>query len=197
MKVVLVHGIFNTGHVMHLLQKRLQQAGHQCFSPTLSPFDGRHGIEHAAKVLSQQIDATFGVDANIVLVGFSMGGIVGRYYLQRLGGARRVSQFFSLSTPHNGSYLAYLPYPSKGIKQLRPNSSLLVELANSESVLEGVKLYSFWTPIDFTIVPSSSSFWRVADNKRFIIILHLSVIFSRRIAKAICDEIVESSFVAG
>lgn len=189
MKVVLVHGIFNTGHVMRLLKKRLQQAGHECFSPTISPFDGRHGIEHAAKNLSQQIDAVYGVDANIVLVGFSMGGIVGRYYLQQLGGARRVSQFFSLSTPHNGSYLAYLPYPSKGIKQLRPNSRLLVELARSEAVLEGVKLYSYWTPIDFTIVPSSSSFWRVADNKSFIIILHLSVIFSRRIAKAISDEI--------
>ncbi|ABV88943.1 esterase/lipase family protein [Shewanella pealeana] len=189
MKVVLVHGIFNTGHVMRLLQKRLQQAGHQCFSPTISPFDGRHGIEHAAKELSQQIDAVYGVDANIVLVGFSMGGIVGRYYLQQLGGARRVSQFFSLSTPHNGSYLAYLPYPSKGIKQLRPKSALLAELARSEAVLEGVKLYSYWTPIDFTIVPSSSSFWRVANNKRFIIILHLSVIFSRRIAKAINNEI--------
>ncbi|GIU19394.1 MULTISPECIES: lipase [unclassified Shewanella] len=189
MKVVLVHGIFNTGQVMRVLQRRLQQAGRQCFSPTISPFDGRHGIEHAAKELGQQIDAVFGVDANIVLVGFSMGGIVGRYYMQRLNGARRVSQFFSLSTPHNGSYLAYLPYPSKGIKQLRPNSDLLVELARSEAVLEGVKLYSYWTPIDFTIVPSSSSVWRAADNKSFIIILHLSVIFSRRIAQAICDEI--------
>ncbi|WP_299805731.1 alpha/beta fold hydrolase [uncultured Shewanella sp.] len=193
MKVVLVHGIFNTGHVMRVLQKRLQASGHECFSPTISPFDGRHGIEHAAKELGQQIDAIFGVDANIVLVGFSMGGIVGRYYMQRLNGARRVSQFFSLSTPHNGSYLAYLPYPSKGIKQLRPNSDLLVELAKSEAVLEGVKLYSYWTPIDFTIVPSSSSCWRVAENKSFIIILHLSVIFSRRIAKEICNEIVLSS----
>ncbi|MGS0680396.1 esterase/lipase family protein [Shewanella sp. 125m-7] len=189
MKVVLVHGIFNTGHVMRWLQKRLQASGHECFSPTISPFDGRHGIEHAANNLSEQIDAVFGVDAEIVLVGFSMGGIVGRYYLQHLGGARRVSQFFSLSTPHNGSYLAYLPYPSKGVKQLRPNSRLLVELAESEILLEGVKLYSYRTPIDFTIVPSSSSVWRVAENKRFVIILHLSVIFSRRIAKEICNKL--------
>ncbi|MGS0674782.1 esterase/lipase family protein [Shewanella sp. 0m-4] len=188
MKVVLVHGIFNTGHVMRLLQKRLQASGHECFSPTISPFDGRHGIEHAAQNLRQQIDEYFGVDAEIVLVGFSMGGIVGRYYLQHLGGARRVSQFFSLSTPHNGSYLAYLPYPSMGVKQLRPNSRLLAELAESETLLAGVKLYSYWTPIDFTIVPSSSSCWRVAENKSFIIILHLSVIFSRRIAKEICNK---------
>ncbi|MCG9728510.1 alpha/beta fold hydrolase [Shewanella sp. Isolate13] len=191
MKVVLVHGIFNTGHVMRLLQKRLQQAGHECFAPTISPFDGRYGIEHAAENLRQQIDSALGCDEQIVLVGFSMGGIIGRYYLQSLDGARRVSQFFCLSTPHNGSYLAYLPYPSKGIRQLRPNSDLLVELAESEIVLEGIKLYSYWTPIDFTIVPSSSSFWHIAENQRFVIILHLSVIFSRRIAKAICHNIVE------
>ncbi|MGS0729489.1 lipase, partial [Shewanella sp. 0m-11] len=91
-------------------------------------------------------------------------------------------------TPHNGSYLAYLPYPSMGVKQLRPNSRLLAELAESETLLAGVKLYSYWTPIDFTIVPSSSSCWRVAENKSFIIILHLSVIFSRRIAKEICNK---------
>ncbi|MCL1139431.1 lipase family alpha/beta hydrolase [Shewanella pneumatophori] len=190
MKVVLVHGIFNTGHVMHLLQKRLQAAGHECFSPTIGPFDGRRGIEFAAANLSEQIDAFFGQDSNIVLIGFSMGGIVGRYYLQYLDGASRVSQFFSLAAPHHGSYLAYLPYPSKGIKQLRPRSELLQQLAGSESCLNEVKLYSYRTPIDLTIVPSTSSIWRVAENQSFIIVLHLSVIFSRRIAKAICDKLV-------
>ncbi|ABZ78256.1 PGAP1 family protein [Shewanella halifaxensis HAW-EB4] len=188
MKVVLVHGIFNTGHVMRWLQKRLQASGHECFTPTISPFDGRHGIEHAAENLRQQIDSRFGCAEQIVLVGFSMGGITGRYYLQYLGGARRVSHFFSLSTPHNGSYLAYLPYPSKGIRQLRPNSAFLTELAESEAALAKVKLYSYWTPIDFTIVPSSSSFWHIAENKSFVIILHLTVIFSRRIANAICHK---------
>ncbi|WP_028766481.1 esterase/lipase family protein [Shewanella fidelis] len=193
MKVVLVHGIFNTGHVMRVLQKRIQAAGHECFSPTISPFDGRLGIEHAAANLSEQIDAFFGCDSEITLIGFSMGAIVSRYYLQYLGGATRVRQFFSLAAPHHGSYLAYLPYPSKGIKQLRPNSELLLQLASSESQLKKVKLYSYRTPIDFTIVPSSSSIWRVADNQSFIIVLHLSVIFSRRIAQTICSKLVDDS----
>lgn len=189
MKVVLVHGIFNTGHVMGILKRRLQRAGHQCFSPTVAPFDGRHGIEVAAKSLREQIDAEFGADDDIVLVGFSMGGIVGRYYLQYLGGAERVSQFFSLSAPHNGSYWAYLPYPSKGVRQLRPNSEFLLELAQSEAVLDKVKLYSFWTPFDFTIVPSSSSVWQIAENQRFMVFLHLSILFSRRIANEISHRL--------
>lgn len=37
MNIVLVHGIFNTGVVMRRLQRMLQDAGHQCSTPTLSP----------------------------------------------------------------------------------------------------------------------------------------------------------------
>lgn len=185
MKIVLVHGIFNTGHVMRWMQHQLTKAGHECFSPTIGPFDGRLGIEHAAENLKQQINKQFGASGELVLIGFSMGGIVGRYYLQLLGGASRVSQFFSLSTPHAGSIWAYLPYPSKGVRQLRPKSELLGKLNATVSNLEGVVLYSYRTPIDLTIVPSVSSVWAVAENKSFWIVLHLSVIFSRKIVNEI------------
>ncbi|GIU23936.1 alpha/beta hydrolase [Shewanella colwelliana] len=185
MKLVLVHGIFNTGHVMAWMKKRFEQQGHECFNPTIAPFDGRHGIEYAASVLKSAIDQRFGNHAEIVLVGFSMGGIVARYYLQLLGGAERTRSLYSISSPHNGSYLAYLPYPSKGIKQLRPNSALLQALDCHVDGLSKVQLYSFRTPMDLTIVPSRSSHWPLASNKVFMVPLHLSMIFSRRIV----DEI--------
>ncbi|MCL1048655.1 alpha/beta hydrolase [Shewanella abyssi] len=185
MKIVLVHGIFNTGHVMHWMKRQLELAGHECFAPTLASFDGRLGIEHAAKDLQEQINQAFGFADEVVIIGFSMGGIVGRYYLQCLDGARRVSQFFSLSAPHAGSWWAYLPYPSKGIKQLRPKSELLLKLAATENTLDNVQVYSYRTPMDFSIVPSSSSIWARAENKSFFIILHLSVIFSRKIVAEI------------
>ncbi|MCL1057249.1 lipase [Shewanella gelidimarina] len=185
MKIVLVHGIFNTGHVMRWMQQQFTRAGHECFSPTIAPFDGRLGIEHAAANLKRQIEQEFGLAEEIVVIGFSMGGIVARYYLQLLGGATRVRQFFSLSVPHAGSIWAYLPYPSKGVKQLRPKSELLNELRATEHILENVELYSYRTPIDFTIVPNSSSIWPVAENKSFWIVLHLTVIFSHKIVAEI------------
>ncbi|WP_299790722.1 triacylglycerol lipase [uncultured Shewanella sp.] len=192
MKIVLVHGIFNTGSVLYWMKRQLEAQGYECFTPTIAPLDGRHGIEYASASLKQQIEARFGDKEPISLVGFSMGGIVVRHYLQMLGGAGRTVNFFTLSTPHRGSYWAYLPYPSKGMRQLRPGSKLLRTLDANDASLEGVNVFSYWTPIDFTIVPSSSSFWPVAENKKFFILLHLSVIFSRKIVNEILGQLNQS-----
>ncbi|QYK01030.1 esterase/lipase family protein [Shewanella psychrotolerans] len=185
MKLVLIHGIFNTGHVMGWMRKRFEQQGYECIAPSIAPFDGRHGIEYAAAQLKLAIETQFGHESPIVLIGFSMGGVVARYYLQCLGGASRTKALFSISSPHRGSYLAYLPYPSKAMRQLRPNSQLLQRLDLEQDSLRDVALYSYRTPMDFTIVPSRSSHWDVANNKVFMVPLHLSMIFSRRIVNEI------------
>jgi len=161
MKIVLIHGIFNTGHVLFWIKWMLEKAGFECFSPSLWPFDGRKGIEYASQDLKRKINQRFGETEKITLIGFSMGGIVARYYLQKLDGAQRTKNFFSIATPHNGSYWAYFPYPTKGVKQLRPNSDFLNELNKNDHRLENLNLYSYWTPLDTSIMPSSSSYWQV------------------------------------
>ncbi|MCJ8273395.1 MAG: lipase, partial [Psychrosphaera sp.] len=91
MKIVLVHGIMNTGHVMFYLKRCLEKQGYDCYAPTLWPIDGNKGIEHAAQTLKTGIEKRFGQAQNITVIGFSMGGIVARYYLQKLGGASRTA----------------------------------------------------------------------------------------------------------
>ena len=189
MKIVLVHGIMNTGHVMFYLKRCLEKQRYDCYAPTLWPIDGNKGIEHAAQTLKTGIEKRFGQAQNITVIGFSMGGIVARYYLQKLGGASRTAHFFALAAPHNGSYWAYLPYPSKGVKQLRPNSEFLKSLKADEASLKGVQLYSYWSPLDTSIVPSSSSFWQIAQNKKFYFVLHPLIIFSPKLAREIVEQL--------
>ena len=189
MKIVLIHGIFSTGLLMFWIKRKLEQCGFECFSPTLWPIDGRKGIEFASANLKKQIDERFGPSEKISLIGFSMGGVVARYYLQELGGASRVDNFFSISAPHKGSYWAYLPYPSKAIKQLRPNSHFLKQLQASETNLKDVKLFSYWTPLDLSIIPSSNSYWRVAENKKFFSLSHISIIFNRKVIGEIISKL--------
>jgi len=189
MKIVLIHGIFNTGQVMFWMKRKLEKAGFECFSPSLWPFDGRNGIEFASEDLKQKIDKRFGTTEQITLIGFSMGGIVARYYLQKLGGSKRTKKFFCIATPHNGSYWAYFPYPTKGVKQLRPNSEFLNELRKNDYRLKDVKLYSYWTPLDTSIIPSSSSHWKAATNKKFFSMLHLTILFNRRMIKEIIQKL--------
>ena len=185
MKIVLVHGIFNSGHVLFWMKWVLERNGYECFSPNLWPFDGRKGLEYAAEDLKKKIDKRFGRDEDISIIGFSMGGIVARYYLQKLKGYQRTINFFSIATPHNGSYWAYFPYPTKGVKQLRPNSDFLNQLNADETNLKKLNLFSYWTPLDTSIVPSYSSFWKAATNKKFFSILHLTIIFNRKLIKEI------------
>ena len=61
-----------------------------------------------------------------------MGGIVCRYYLQRLGGIARVDRFVAISAPEHGTWWAntcpaeLLRWP--GVAQLRPDSAFLRDL---------------------------------------------------------------------
>jgi triacylglycerol lipase len=47
-------------------------------------------LRELAQQLDARIRATFTMDEAIHLVGFSMGGLISRYYIQRLGGIHRV-----------------------------------------------------------------------------------------------------------
>jgi triacylglycerol lipase len=124
MDVVLVHGIFDNGAIFRRLAGVLADAGHRCWVPALEPADGRTGIEDLAAKLHAYIDRHLGSDAELALVGFSMGCIVSRQYLQMRDGVRRTKAFFAISGPHEGTLTAYL-YPGQGAKDLRPGSQLL------------------------------------------------------------------------
>ncbi|WP_162584988.1 esterase/lipase family protein [Variovorax sp. RA8] len=89
MDVVLVHGIFDNGAVFRRLADALADAGHRCWVPALKPADGRTGIEDLVAKLHAYIDRHLGSDAEVALVGFRMGCIVSRYYLQMRDGVRR------------------------------------------------------------------------------------------------------------
>jgi len=66
----------------------------------------------------------------VILVGHSMGGLSARAYLQEYGNDAKVSGIITISTPHAGSYLAYLPWVSieKKIvaKIIKPNIARLL-----------------------------------------------------------------------
>ena len=184
MNIVLVHGFISTGKIFFYIKKKLEAAGHKCFAPTLKPIDAKYGIEDLAIKLNAYIENNSEIDFNFALVGFSMGGIICRYYLQELDGRKRVDKLFTISSPHYGSYMSYL-YPGKGIKQLRPKSRFISELEEKEYLLKGLKIYSYRTPFDLMIIPNKSSVWNIAANKRFFSIIHSSMLINSKLVKEI------------
>jgi triacylglycerol lipase len=179
-RVVLVHGFLETGSNFRMLRQRLQKSGFDCLVPRLRPCDGRGGLDLLAAGLKQDIEEHFGTQQPIAMVGFSMGGIVSRHYLQHLGGAERCQGFITISSPHQGTQAAWL-YPTKGARQMRPGSDFLTDLARTESELGDMPLASYRTPFDLIIVPAGNSHWERAENLSFPVALHPLMLSSRKV----------------
>ena len=77
-------------------------------------------------------------------VGFSMGGLVSRYYVQRLGGLDHVDRLVTLSAPHNGSLLANL-IANKGCREMRPGSPSCRTWPATPNELEKIKAFRYVT----------------------------------------------------
>ncbi len=181
-KVVLLHGIFDTRIGMQPLRKAIVAAGYECLEPSLKPVDGRKGLEPMARQLRDLIEAEWGQNAEFSIVAFSMGGLISRYYLQELDGARRCQGLYTIATPHNGTYLAYL-YPGRGARQMRPESPFLETLQKSGHIYEDfeVPTTSYRSPLDVVMLPLKSPRWQQGDNVYFWSPIHSALLWEKKL----------------
>ena len=188
MEIVLVHGFGDSGRRFARLQRRLDAAGHHCHCPTLKPADARYGIADLARKLADYIDAQLPDSTRFAMVGFSMGCLISRTYLQQLGGANRAWAFFAISGPHQGSWLAY-GYPGQGCREMRRGSAFLQQLAQSVDALGPLPLFAYRTPFDLMVLPSRSAHWPQAHNKVVPTLLHRGMVSSKVVAEDIIGQL--------
>ncbi|MEH1944020.1 MAG: triacylglycerol lipase [Nostoc sp.] len=169
--VLLVHGIDDTEAVFHKMRAYLIQQGWSVYSLNLVPNNGEVGLDELAKQLANYVTATFASEQRLDLVGFSMGGIVSRYYVQRLGGIKRVQRFITIASPHHGTVVAYGSW-RPGCVQMRPDSIFLKDLNSDALILGQLDFTSIWTPYDLMIVPASSSQMPVGSEVIVPVALH-------------------------
>ena len=126
--ILLVHGMVDNRSIFTVLRRGLRRRGFRRvlainYSPLTS--DVRLAATNLATRV-EQICAETGFE-RIHLIGHSMGGLVARYYVQRLDGDARVHTLVTLGTPHGGTKAARL-IPHRLARQLRPDSELVAEL---------------------------------------------------------------------
>jgi len=97
--------------------------------------------------------------AKVSLVGMSLGGLIGLYYLKCGGGAPFVERFISVGGPLNGSTVARIAerVPSKtvhALTQTSPDSELMREL-HAAPMPEDVRMFSVGTRGD-VLTPRAS-----------------------------------------
>jgi triacylglycerol lipase len=159
-----VHGIWDSSARIEPMARGLGARGIravQCFD--LEPADGRATIPELARQVQREVDALLERHAcrQVDLVGFSMGALASRYYVQRCGGRERVRRFVSISGPHAGTWIAYA-LPFAGVRQMRPGSALLRDLDADPDPWGEVEVHCIYTELDLMIRPPGSSVLRGA-----------------------------------
>jgi triacylglycerol lipase len=154
--IVLVHGIADNRSIFTLLRRALRRRGFRhvhTFGYGVFASDLRAVAEELGAYVEQLCDELGGQQVH--LVGHSLGGLVARYYVQRLGGDSRVHTLVTLGTPHGGTFPARLvPHPL--VRQLRPGSDLISELAEPAPGCR-TRFLSFWSDLDPVVVPRASA----------------------------------------
>jgi len=117
-----------------------------------------------------------------------MGGLVTRYYMQRLGGIDRVERYMTISAPHHGTWMAYLLLCRGGV-QMRPSSTFLEDMNGDVEVLQQVNFTSIWTPYDFIIVPGRSSQMLLGKNVKLPVFAHAMMVRDARALEAVVEAL--------
>ena len=182
--VVLVPGIWDTSSVFNRMSARLEKAGWSALAVSLKPNDGSVTLEQSADQLRQIIDSRLGPRRSLDMIAFSMGGLVARYYAQRLGGLARIAHFVTISTPHHGTGTAYLE-PLPGVREMRPGSPFLQDLNRDAARLAQVSVTSIWSPLDIVISPAVSSRLPFGSEVQIPVLLHFLMPGDERVIEAV------------
>ena len=186
--VILVHGIHSDSRDMTRMARHFRAEGREVFTPDLAPNGGQATMDELGKQLADYAAKHVRRGRKFDLVGFSMGGLVSRYYVQRLGGAAHVGHLITIAAPHRGTILARL-HRGAGAVEMRRNSAFLRDLASDDATLARVKFTTFHTPLDLVVVPASSSAMPQARNVRVWASLHPSLILEMRCIRAVASAL--------
>ncbi|MFZ5869329.1 MAG: esterase/lipase family protein [Actinomycetota bacterium] len=150
--ILLVHGMADNRSVFTLLRRDLLRRGFGRVH-TMNYSLLTNDVRDAARLLSAQVEeivANSGYE-RIHVVGHSLGGVIARYYVQRLGGHERVHTLVTLGSPHGGTRVAHL-LPTTLCRQLRAGSDLMRELAEPAPGCD-TRFLCYWSDLDHLVVP--------------------------------------------
>lgn len=190
--IILVHGVVDNRTIFTLLRRGLRRRGFgRTVALNYSPLsmDIRTVARRLADLIEDVVRET-GYE-RVHIVGHSMGGLVARYYVQRLGGDERVHTLVTLGTPHGGSSPARL-FPIPVSQQMKPGSDVIRELDESAGGCR-TRFLAVWSDLDQVIMPKRNARIVHPDlNARNVFVRgvgHMSLPVDGRVVHEICTTL--------
>lgn len=158
-------------NVMH---NRFERDGFQTFTTTF-PRLTMQDMRRSAALVGDRIEEILAVTGHdrLHVMGHSMGGLILRYYVERLGGDRRVASMVTVGTPHQGTYIALAALPVEAGRQLLPGSDFLKELNGGHP---DVPLLNIYGTMDMIVLPPTNAILKGAHNERVRVSGHWSLL---------------------
>jgi triacylglycerol lipase len=149
--ILLVHGIMDNRSVFTVFRRALHRRGFGVVhAVNYSLFtDDIRAAAYELRGHVERLRERTGAD-RVHIVGHSLGGMIARYYVQRMGGSAVVDTLVTLGSPPTGSLAAHL-LPTPLARQLRPGSDLLEELTRPAP--DCSTRFLVWSRLDQMILP--------------------------------------------
>ena len=189
----MIHGLWNTSSIFSSITSKLDDIGIEYFAPTLNHSYGMTSIVDLTNKLNELILEKYGSKKELDILGFSMGGIIARYWIQEFNSIRRTRRFISIGTPHKGTLIAQLvpKYPFRGISEMKINSRFLRELAKNDFFLDDIECINFFTYWDLMVFPG---WWTNLNQGRKIsvrVYKHRNLVRNKSAVDKIIGEIIK------
>lgn len=186
--IILVHGVVDNRSIFTLLRRSLRRRGFgRTYGLNYSPFtEDIAKVAERLGVLIDEVCEQTGYE-RVHIIGHSMGGLVARYYVQRLGGDRHVHTVCTLGTPHGGSAWANL-VRWRVLGQMRSTSHLIQELAEPAPGCR-TRFIAIWSDLDELVVPQRNARIQHPDLRARNVFIrgigHMSLPVDRRVVHEI------------
>jgi triacylglycerol lipase len=154
--ILLVHGIMDNRSVFTVFRRALRRRGFgvvHAVNYSLLTGDLRHAA-HELRARVERLRERTGAE-KVHIVGHSLGGMIARYYVQRLRGHEAVDTLVTLGSPHAGTTTAHL-LPTPLARQLRPRSDLIAELAEPAPGCT-TRFLVVWSRMDQLVLPQRNA----------------------------------------
>ena len=190
--IILIHGLWNTSSIFSLISSKLDEKEVEYFAPTLNHAFGMTSIVELTNLIDQLIVEKYGLEQEIDILGFSMGGIIGRYWINKFNGYKRTKRFITIGSPHNGTLTSQLvpKYPFRGISEMKINSSLLRDLANYDYFLNDIDCISFFTYWDLMVFPGWRANLNVGEKISLNIFKHRNLVRNPEAVERIIERLI-------
>lgn len=121
---------------------------------------------------------------DVTIVGFSKGGLIGKYLLAHFNSDERIKKVIAIATPFSGTSLARF-FPIKSFMEVGAKAKIIKDLTQHKNINK--KIISIYPSFDNHVWPQGGSFLPGAKNIELKVKGHHRIIFDKETQRLIVD----------